>query len=92
MSAFDPITTSAAQLQDLLQAGSLSTVDIVHTYLARIEKHNHHGLKLNALISVAPLDILTQTAQALDKEREDGRIRSKLHGIPIVLKVKSNYY
>lgn len=87
MPAFNPLTTSAVQLSDLLQSGKVTSFDIIDTYVAQIEKHNHNGLKLNALISVAPLDLLRRTARALDQERKDGKTRSKLHGIPIVLKV-----
>ena len=87
MPAFNPLTTSAAQLRDLLQSGRLTSVEIVDTYITQIEQHNHAGLKLNALISVAPLDLLQRTARALDQERKDGRVRSALHGIPIVIKV-----
>lgn len=87
MRAFNPLTTSAAELRDLLQSGRLTSVDVVDTYVAHIERHNHAGLKLNALISVAPLDLLHRTARALDQERSDGRVRSALHGVPIVIKV-----
>ena len=87
MPAFDPLTTTAAKLRDLLQSGQITSVDIVNTYLAQIAPHNHAGLQLNALISVAPVDLLHRTARALDQERKDGRVRSDLHGIPIVLKV-----
>jgi hypothetical protein len=87
MPAFNPLTTSAAQLRDLLHSGQISSFEIVNTYVTQIEQHNHAGLKLNALITVAPLDLLQRTARALDQERKEGRVRSELHGIPIVLKV-----
>jgi amidase len=83
---FDPLAATAGELQELLQDGKLTSVDIVDVYLKQIEKHNHNGLKLNAIISVAPRDILVKRAERLDQERRNGATRSPLQGIPIVVK------
>lgn len=83
-STFDPILATASDLQQLLQDGRLSSVDIVDVYLQQITKHNHY---LKAVLATVPRSILQATAEALDKERQDGKVRSPLHGIPILLKV-----
>ena len=53
-------------------------------YLQHIENIDKNGPKLNALIEINP-DALT-IADALDKERKEGKIRSILHGIPVLIK------
>ncbi|KAF6832276.1 glutamyl-tRNA amidotransferase subunit [Colletotrichum plurivorum] len=75
------ITFTALELQEKLQAGSLTSVELTKAYLEQIEKHNKH---LNALISVCPKKIVLARAGELDSERQAGRTRSRLHGIPIV--------
>jgi amidase len=50
---FDVLTAPASELQELLKADTLASVEIITTYLAPVEKHNHAGAKLNAMISVA---------------------------------------
>lgn len=85
----DVLTLTAAQLQRLLRAKVVTSVDVVKLYLAQISKHNHAGLHLNAIISVAEHDSLIARAQELDYERSQGRVRGPFHGIPIILKVGS---
>ncbi|KAH9209837.1 amidase signature domain-containing protein [Leptodontidium sp. 2 PMI_412] len=83
---FDVLTTTAADLRVLLEDGSTTCVDLVETYLAQIEKHNHAGAKLHAMISLAPKDHLVAIARGLDEERSAGKARGPLHGIPIIVK------
>ncbi|KAK3317139.1 amidase signature domain-containing protein [Cercophora scortea] len=81
--AFDVLVTSATDLSRLLQTGSITSVSTIQQYLKQIE---HHEPFLNAFISLAPRDKVLRAAAVLDKERVEGRLRSALHGIPIVLK------
>lgn len=84
--AFNTLTTTALELQSQLRSGSLTSVEIVEVYLAQIEKHNHTGPKLNAIINVVPRDNLLARAKELDEERKEGKIRGPLHGLPIIVK------
>jgi len=84
---FDVLTTTAAELQERLDAGTLTSVEIITTYLAQIEKHNHAGAKLNAIINVAPRESVLKAAEKLDRERSAGKVRGPLHGLPIIVKV-----
>lgn len=86
MYEFDPMVMTASELQKLLEARVLSSVEIVGTYLAQIEAHNRRGRQLRALISIAPKHQLLAIAQYLDDERAEGKTRGPLHGIPIVVK------
>ena len=83
---FDPLTVSAFELSELLNAQALTSVQIVQLYLKEIEQHNRRGRQLRALISVAPKHEVLKIARKLDEERARGKIRGPLHGIPIVLK------
>lgn len=84
--AFNPLTTTAFELQSRLQSGSLTSVQILETYLAQIAKHNHAGQKLNAIINIAPQDSLLAQARKLDQERKEGKLRGPLHGLPTIVK------
>ncbi|RAJ95354.1 amidase family protein [Aliidiomarina maris] len=72
---------SAAQAQQLLDDGYLTSEQLVRYYLAQIETYNP---RLAAIVDVNP-DAIAQ-AQARDAERHAGQARSPLHGLPIVLK------
>ncbi|KAJ8130466.1 hypothetical protein O1611_g3163 [Lasiodiplodia mahajangana] len=85
-SVVNVLTTTAQELQSFLKDGSLTSVEIVRLYLDQIDRHNHRGAKLNAMISVAPYDQLMARATQLDEERSGGRLRGPLHGIPILVK------
>lgn len=84
MAPFDVLTASASDLTKLLSSGTVSSVDIVEQYLQQIEKYNQ---QLNALVEVAPREVVLSIAKKLDQEREKGSIRGPLHGVPIVVKV-----
>lgn len=84
--AFDVLCTTVSDLQALLAEGSITSVQIVETYLQQIEKHNHAGAKLNAVIATAERPVVLAKAAALDEERSSGSLRGPLHGIPIIVK------
>lgn len=84
---FDVLTTTADDLRKLLEQGKISSLQIVESYLSQIEAHNVHGAKCRAIISTPPRFQLVARAVELDKERKNGKLRSPLHGIPILIKV-----
>lgn len=79
----DILSATAADLRDLLQARQASSVQLVKAYLSQIARHD---AALNALICLAPEQDVIASAASLDKERLEGRARSQLHGIPVVVK------
>ncbi len=81
--ALDLLTTTAVDLQRLLEAGKTTNVQLIVDYLSQIEKHDP---RLHAFISLAPRQLLLDVAAARDEERRKGHVRGPLHGIPIVLK------
>jgi amidase len=73
-----------AQLQAAMAAGRLTSLRLVNYYLERIEQLDEHGPTVNSVIEVNP--DARAIAHARDVERRSGKIRSALHGIPILLK------
>jgi amidase len=69
------------QIQEKLETGELTSKELVLMYLHRISTVDK---SLNSILEVNP-DAL-QIAEALDAERKETGARSRLHGIPILLK------
>ncbi len=75
---------SIAELSNDLQTNRITSVQLVHAYLAQIEALNRKGPALHAVIAINP-DALS-IAKKLDEERIEQGARGPLHGIPILLK------
>jgi Asp-tRNA(Asn)/Glu-tRNA(Gln) amidotransferase A subunit family amidase len=86
-STFDVFEKSIVELLAAQRIGTVTSRDLVEKYLARIRAYDTNGPKLNAMIALNPRAL--EEADALDAERKAGRVRSPLHGIPIV--IKDNY-
>lgn len=82
--AFNVLNSDTKSLKYLLENGHLKSVDLVDRYLDQIEKHDNY---LHAMLSMPPRDTLKTLASELDNERKAGKVRSSLHGLPIVIKV-----
>ncbi|CAE6425450.1 unnamed protein product [Rhizoctonia solani] len=80
----DLYEASIKDLQNGLDKGEFTSVDLVKAYFARIDEVNLKGPQLHAVIEIN-LQALTQAA-ALDAERKRTGKRSPLHGIPLLLK------
>jgi Asp-tRNA(Asn)/Glu-tRNA(Gln) amidotransferase A subunit family amidase len=76
------------ELQAAMEAGELTSVDLVDFYLRRIAAYDDAGPALNALIQVNPA--ARDEAAALDAERANSGPRGPLHGIPLVVKDNIN--
>jgi amidase len=85
--SFELMEATIPQLQAALAAGTVTSIDLVTMYLARIEAYDQKGPALNA-ISVTNTKALVEAAK-MDAERRAGRSRGPLHGIPVI--VKDNY-
>lgn len=69
-----------SEIQNLMDTGELTAHSLTQNYLERIEQYR----AVNAVIELNP-DALA-IAEALDDERDTGKIRGPLHGVPILLK------
>ncbi len=80
--------TTINLLQEKMERGALTSVDITKEYLARINAIDKDGPRINSIIELNP-DAL-KIAEEMDAERKNGQIRSMLHGIPILIKDNIN--
>ncbi|HKX29060.1 MAG TPA: amidase [Blastocatellia bacterium] len=71
-------------LREGLSSGKWSSRELVEKYLARIEEIDRSGPKINSVIETNPEALAI--AESLDRERQAGRTRGPLHGIPILVK------
>ncbi|KQY49149.1 amidase [Lysobacter sp. Root494] len=83
-SDFPFVETSVADLSGRMARGELSSHELTRAYLERIAAIDDAGPMLNAVIELNPDAI--KEADARDAERKAGRVRSPLHGIPVLLK------
>ena len=85
--AYDVTEKPIEELQRAMQAGEVTSRQLVDLYLARIDAYDKQGPALNAIVAVNPR--AREAADALDAERAAGRVRGPLHGVPVL--VKDNY-
>ncbi|NJM54386.1 MAG: amidase [Blastocatellia bacterium] len=77
----DLTEVTIGDLQTKMQSGQMTAQDITLKYLQKIKEVDG---KINSVIETNP-DV-QKIAEELDKERRAGKIRSGLHGIPILIK------
>lgn len=82
--AYDVTEKSITQLQVALDAGQLTSEQLVKLYIDRIKVLDP---TFHSIISINPK--AEETARSLDAERRAGKKRGPLHGIPII--IKDNY-
>lgn len=78
---FDPVVTSAGDLQEKLVSGEITSVQILNEYYRQILSYNGY---LKAIYQLAPGAL--DRAKELDTKRTRGEFLGPLHGIPILLK------
>lgn len=76
-----------AEIQAAMEAGALTSTELVQLYLNRIAVYEADGPAINALITVNPEALVV--AAERDAARASGAATGPLYGIPIIL--KDNY-
>lgn len=76
-----------SDIQKSLEAGKITSLELVEIYLARIAAYDQKGPVLNAITVLNPK--AKARAKELDRERKKKGSRGTLHGIPIL--IKDNY-
>ncbi len=82
--ALDVAELAATDARDRMAAGTLSSRTLTLAYLDRIARMDDAGPRLDAVIELSATAIAD--AEALDAERQAGKVRSPLHGIPVLIK------
>jgi amidase len=75
---------TVAALQEKMKSGAYTSEKIIQLYLDRINKIDQAGPAINSVIELNP-DALA-IARSMDAERKSGKVRSPLHGIPVLIK------
>jgi amidase len=73
-----------AQLQAMMAAGELTSVQLTQYYVDRILALDQNGPGVNSVIELNP-DALA-IARSADAQRSKGKVLGPLHGIPVLLK------
>jgi len=81
---FDVVEAGISRLRAALEAGEVTSEDLVRLYLERIEKYDSSGICLNALVVMNPEAIAE--ARAADRRRAAGYTLGPLDGIPYTAK------
>ena len=83
-SDFPIVEKSIAEIRASLNAGAVSSVELVAAYLNRIGFYDRHGITLNAVPVLNPA--MFADARASDERRARGEVLSRLDGIPYTAK------
>ncbi len=75
---------SISEYQEKMTSGELTARQLAELFLEQVDSIDRSGPRLNSIIETNP-DALG-IASTLDEERQAGKVRSPLHGIPILLK------
>jgi amidase len=76
--------TTITELQSWMASGKATSESLTSQYLQTILSNDKQGAKLNAVLEMNH-DALS-IARRCDEERRSGKIRSSLHGIPLLVK------
>ncbi len=83
--AFEPnaelLETTIFELQAKMKSGEVSAKKLVEMYLERIKEIDP---KIKSVLEINPDAIAI--AEKMDRERKKGKIRSMMHGIPVLIK------
>jgi len=82
--SFSVVEKTIVQLRNALECGEVTCVDLVKSYLRRIETYDHSGITLNSVVVMNPT--LLEDAAESDRRRAAGVSRGPLEGIPFTAK------
>jgi amidase len=81
---FPVVEKSIAELRAALESGEATSVDLVRSYLHRIDVYDRAGIHLNSVVELNPNAIAE--AEASDARRAAGKVIGPLDGIPYTAK------
>ena len=81
---FDVMEKSISELAEVMEAGDVTSRELVELYLDRISAYDQRGPALRSMITINA-NALAE-ADALDAERATSGARGPLHGVPVIVK------
>jgi amidase len=78
---FNVVEATIPEMQSAMASGQITARELVTQYLVRIGLYED---RLNAALAINPRAL--EEADELDRERQQGKVRGRLHGIPVALK------
>ncbi|MFC4249443.1 amidase [Natribaculum luteum] len=81
---FDVLETTVLEIHDAMEAGEVTSRELVEQYLERIEAYDRDGPELNAIITVNP--DARERADELDEKFTENGFVGPLHGVPVLVK------
>jgi amidase len=82
--SFELDEATISDLQTGMASGKYTAQSLTQKYLDRIAEIDKNGPGINSVIETNPEALAI--AAALDNERKTGRVRGRLHGIPVLIK------
>lgn len=79
---------SVVQIREMLEQGKTTSYELVLRYMERVALIDKSGPCLNSVLELNPDAVYI--AEAMDRERAKGHVRSPLHGIPVFVKDNLN--
>ena len=79
---------TVVQIRQMLESGEVTSRELVLRYMERVARIDQAGPRLNSVLELNP--DAPYIAEAMDRERARGKVRSPLHGIPILVKDNVN--
>ncbi|HBS47187.1 MAG TPA: amidase [Paenibacillus sp.] len=86
--SFEIVEATIPEIQAALEAGEITSKQLVLMYYERIADHDKNGLTINSVLEINPDALFI--AESLDVERTIKGSRGPLHGIPVLLKDNIN--
>ncbi|MCM3790324.1 amidase [Domibacillus indicus] len=84
-SSFSFLETTIEEIQQAIQKGTLTSLELVEWYIERIQSFNQSGPELNAIVNVN--EKARQEAVELDRYfKVNGQLKGPLHGVPVLVK------
>lgn len=81
---FDVVEATVDEIHDAMEAGELTSEELVNQYLDRIEAYDQKGPEVNAVITVN--EDAAERAAELDETLSTEGLVGPLHGIPVLVK------
>lgn len=81
---FELVETTVDEIHEAMEAGEVTSEELVEGYLERIERYDEQGPELNSIITVS--DSAVDRARKLDEKLGREGLTGPLHGIPVLMK------